>query len=298
MGRVDAGRWLANDRRQPRARAGHVPGRMGGAANEIERLRGAGAGIAIARRRCMITNSQSGTRIDEVAAGIHRISTPVPTPDIPGGFSFNQYLVVDDEPLLFHTGPRGMAPLVVEAIANVIPLEKLRWIGFSHHENDEDGGMDALLASALNATPLCSRTNAMLNGELYARAPRALADGETLPLGRRIVRWLDTPHLPHAWECGYMFELYTGTLLCGDVFTQPGKDTPAATEDGGAVLEPSEAMRGALDYYAHGKATRALLERLASTEPRLLACMHGSAYRGDGAKLLRELAARLEAKMV
>lgn len=244
----------------------------------------------------MITNQETGTRIDEVATGVYRISTPVSTPDIPGGFSFNQYLIVDDEPLLFHTGPRGMAPLVTQALATVVPLEKLRWVGFSHHENDEDGGMDAILAAAPNAVPVCGRTSAMLNGELYARPPRALADGETLPLGRHIVRWFDTPHLPHAWECGFMSELYTGTLLCGDLFTQPGSNAPPVTESDSSILEPSEAMRGAMEYYAHAKNTRAMLERLAATEPRLLACMHGSAYRGDGAKLLRELATRLEGK--
>jgi flavorubredoxin len=241
----------------------------------------------------MITNPSSRTRVDEVAAGVHRISTPVPVPAIPGGFTFNQYLIVDDEPLLFHTGPRGMAPLVVEAIGKVVPLEKLRYVAFSHHENDEDGGMDALLGAAPNASPVCGRMNAMLNGELYARPPRALADGETLPLGRHIVRWLDTPHLPHAWECGYMFELYTGTLLCGDLFTQPGADGPPVRESADSILEPSEAMRGAMEYYAHAKNTRAMLEGLAATEPRLLACMHGSAYRGDGARLLRALADKL-----
>jgi flavorubredoxin len=241
----------------------------------------------------MITNARSGTRIDEVAADVHRISTPVA--GIPGGFSFNQYLVDDDEPLLFHTGPRGMAPLVIEAIEKVIPIEKLRYVGLSHHENDEDGGMDLLLAAAADAVPLCGRTNAMLNGELYARPPRALADGETLPLGRHIVRWLDAPHLPHAWECGYLFELYTGTLFCGDLFTQPGTETPPSTESDSAILEPSEAFRGVMEYYAHAKDTRAMLERLAATEPRLLACMHGSTYRGDGATLLRALADQLEA---
>ena len=233
------------------------------------------------------------TRTDEIADGIYRFSTCVPDA-APGGFTFNQFLVRADEPLLFHTGPRGMAPLVAEAIAKIMPIRDLRWIGFSHHENDEDGGMDALLAAAPKASPVCGKLNAMLNGELYARPPRALADGETLPLGRHIVRWLDTPHLPHAWECGYLFELHTGTLLCGDLFTQPGAETLPVSESDSGVLEPSEAMRGAMEYYAHGKHTQALLDRLAATEPRLLACMHGSAYRGDGAKLLRELAVRLD----
>jgi flavorubredoxin len=241
----------------------------------------------------MITNQQSGTCADEIASGIHRISTPFEAPELPGGFSFNQYLIVDDEPLLFHTGPRGSAPFVIEAIAKVVALDKVRWIGFSHHENDEDGAIDALLAAMPNASPVCSRTNAMLNGELYARPPRALADGETLPLGKHIVRWLDMPHLPHAWECGYLFELYTSTLLCGDLFTQPGAKNPAFTESDSTVIDTSEMMRGAMEYYAHAKNTTAMLGRLAATEPKVLACMHGSAYRGNGAALLQELGRRL-----
>jgi flavorubredoxin len=242
----------------------------------------------------MLTNPTSGTRIDEIATGIHRITTPLRAPELPGGFSFNQYLVVDDEPLLFHTGPRSMAPLVIEAIKKVLRIEKLRWIGFSHHENDEDGGMDALLAAAPSASPVCGRVNAMLNADYYARPPRALAQGETLPLGRHIVRWLDAPHLPHSWECGYLFELYTSTLLCGDLFAQGGAETAPFTEDGASILESSEAFRAAMDHYSHAKNSRALLDRLASTEPRVLACMHGSAYHGDGAKLLRQLGVRLE----
>ncbi len=242
----------------------------------------------------MITNEQSGTRIDEVARGIYRISTPIQAPQLPGGFTFNQYLVLDDEPLLFHTGPRGLTPFVVEAIETVVALEKLRYVAVSHHENDEDGGMDLLLSAAPHALPVCGTTNAMLNGELYLRPPRALADGETLPLGRHIVRWLDAPHVPHAWECGYLYELYTGTLLCGDLLTQPGAGMAAVTESGADVLETSEAMRKQMEYYAHAKHTRATLERLAATEPKLLACMHGSAFRGDGRALLRELATRLE----
>src|SRR5687768_17288580 len=194
----------------------------------------------------MITNRESGTRIDEVAEGIYRISTAYR--DLPGGISFNQYLVVDDEPLLFHTGPRGFGPLVREAIAAVLPVERLRWIGFSHHENDEDGAADLLLAAAPKAAPVCGVVNAMLNGELYARPPRALADGELLTLGRHAVRWLATPHVPHCWECGYLFETHTKTLLCGDLFTQPGTDLPPVT--GADVLEPSEALRVFMDYWA------------------------------------------------
>ncbi len=239
----------------------------------------------------MITNSRSNTRVDEVASGIYRLSTP--STKLPGGFSFNQYLVVDDAPLLFHTGPRGMFPLVREAIAAVMPVERLRYIAFSHFENDECGALNLLLAAAPTAEPLCGRINGMINGDAFDRAPRVLADGETLGLGTHTVRWIDTPHLPHAWECGYLFETGTQTLFCGDLFTQPGTgDTPVTEAD---ILEPSETMRVALDYYAHARDTRALLERVAALKPTTLACMHGSAWKGDGAALLRALADRLSA---
>ena len=159
----------------------------------------------------MITNAQSNTRVDEVATRIYRISTPVT--NIPGGFSFNRYLVVDDAPLLFHTGPRGMFPLTRDAIAAVIPVERLRYVGFSHFENDESGALNELLAVAPEAVPLCGRINAMVNGDAFDRPARALADGEDLALGAHTVRWIDAPHIPHAWECGHLIETTTRTLF-------------------------------------------------------------------------------------
>ena len=237
----------------------------------------------------MITNAQSSTRVDEVASGVYRISTPVTT--IPGGFSFNRYLVVDDAPLLFHTGPRGMFALTREAIDAVMPIGRLRYIGFSHHENDETGALNDLLAVAPGAVPLCGKINAMVNGEVFDRKPRVLADGEDLSLGARTVRWIDAPHVPHAWECGHLFETTARTLFCGDLFTQPGHGETAMTE--GDILEPSEKLRQSLDYYAHSGSTRTVMERLASERPATLACMHGSAWRGDGAALLRALADRI-----
>jgi flavorubredoxin len=240
----------------------------------------------------MITNAVSGTRIDEVADGIYRISTPVNT--LPGGFSFNQYLVVDEEPLLFHTGPRRMVPLVREAISAVLPVTRLRYVGFSHFEADECGGLNDFLATAPQAEPVCGRIAAMVSVDDVAdRKARALGDGETLTLGRHTVRWLDTPHVPHAWECGFLFEQTTRTLLCGDLFTQGGADHPPLTESD--ILGPSEAMRASLDYWAHARDTRPILERVASLAPTTLACMHGSAWRGDGGSLIRALADSLEA---
>jgi len=235
----------------------------------------------------MITNPTSGTRVDEVAPAVYRIATPVTI--LPGGFSFNQYLVKDDEPLLFHTGPRRMFPLVREAIAAVMPVERLRYVAFSHFEADECGSLNDFLAIAPQAEPVCSQTAAMVSVDDVADRPaRPLADGETLSLGRMRVRWLDAPHLPHGWECGYLFEETGGTLFCGDLFTQPGAEhAPLTTGD---ILGPSEAMRGAMDYYAHGSATRPLFQKLAATRPKTLACMHGSAWSGDGERLIRELA--------
>lgn len=242
-----------------------------------------------------VTNTQSGTRIDEIADGTYRISTPVQLPGM-GGFSFNQYLVVDDEPLLFHTGPRKMFDLVRQAVASVIPVQRLRHISFSHVEADECGSLNEWLAVAPNAAPLCGAFAAMLSvSDIADREPRGLQDGEGIAIGSgRTVRWLDTPHLPHGWECGHLVDEKSKTLFCGDLFTQPGADNVPLTE--GDVLGPSEGMRKAMDYYAHAPNSSALIEKLANTSPTTLACMHGSAWRGDGASLLRALAGRLSSR--
>jgi len=240
-----------------------------------------------------ITNPQSGTNVYEVAEGIYRINTPVV---IPGGvgFSFNQYLIVDDDPVLFHTGPRKLFPLVRDAVASVLPVDRLRYIALSHVEADECGSLNEWLAVAPHSAPLCGGVAAMVSIEdLADRRPRPLADGEALPLGTHTVRWFDTPHLPHAWECGFLAEDRTRTLLCGDLFTQGGAALPALTEVD--ILGPSEAFRHEMDYFSHTTHARAMLERLATTNPTTLACMHGSAWRGDGAPLLRALADALAA---
>lgn len=241
----------------------------------------------------MITNSQSGTNVYEVADGIYRINTPVQF-EGGNGFSFNQYLIVDEESLLFHTGPRKMFPLVREAVESLLPLEQLRYISFSHVESDECGSLNEWLEVAPQSLPLCGTIAAMVSvNDLADRPPRTLTDGEIISLGTHSVRWLDTPHLPHAWECGFLMEESTRTLLCGDLFTQGGADLPPITESD--ILERSEEFRRTMDYYSHTKNARELLEKLASTKPTTLACMHGSAWRGDGAKLLRDLAEKLSA---
>ena len=172
----------------------------------------------------MITNAVSGTRVDEVAEGIHRISTPVSI--ISGGFSFNQYLVVDDQPLLFHTGPRRLFSLVSEAVAAIMPLERLRYVGLSHFEADECGALNEFLAAARDAEPICSQVAAMVSvDDMATRKGRPLADGETLELGRHRLRWIDTPHVPHGWDCGYLFDETTAPCCAATSSRRAARNT-------------------------------------------------------------------------
>ncbi len=237
-----------------------------------------------------VTNTASGTSVYEIAPRTYRISTPVPPSVVPGGFTFNQFLIDDEAPLLFHTGPRRLFPLVREAVAHVLgDASRLRYVAFSHVEADECGSLNEWLALAPNSEPLCSSIGAMVSvSDLADRAPRALSDGQELSLGTHRLRWLDAPHVPHNWECGYLFDATTRTLLCGDLFTHAGSDLPPLTEQ--EVLGPSEATRRALGGVALEAGTRAILEKLAATEPRTLALMHGSSYQGDGRALLLALA--------
>lgn len=237
--------------------------------------------------------TSTDTHIDEIAPGLYRLHTPIV---LPGGmgFSFNQYLLVDEAPLLFHTGPRKLFSGIRATIAKVMPVDKLRYVGFSHFEADECGALNEFLAAAPHAEPLCGQIAAMVSVNDVADRPAvALGDGEDLKLGKRVVRWFDTPHVPHGWECGFLMETTTRTLLCGDLFTQGGGRAPALTTDD--ILGPSEAFRAPMDYYAHAPQTRATLHRLADQKPTTLACMHGSAWTGDGGALLRALADRLAA---
>lgn len=239
----------------------------------------------------MIANQETGTRVDEVAAGIYRISTPLDV--IPGGFTVNSYLVADDEPLLFHTGYRKLFPITLKAIEKVMPVEKLRWIGGSHFEGDEFGALNDFLVAAPEATAFGAEVGVLTSLNDFASRPaRGLGDGEEFSIGSRRMKWLYTPHVPHGWDCGILFDLSTKTLFCGDLFTQPGAKMPPVTES--EVLTASEGMREMMDYYAHATSTTAILEHLARLHPAMLACQHGSAYRGDGARLLRELAATIE----
>jgi flavorubredoxin len=194
--------------------------------------------------------------------------------------------------MLFHTGLRQLFTFVEEAVSRVMALQKLRYVGLSHFEADECGSLNAFLAAAPQAVPICGQIAAMVSVSDFAdRPPRALADSEELTLGRHSVCWFDTPHVPHAWECGMMIESSTRTLFCGDLFTQGGPGNVAITESD--ILGPSEDFRKSLDYFAHAPRTDKTVERLALAEPTTLACMHGNAWRGDGATLLRMLGAAL-----
>ena len=233
------------------------------------------------------------TRIDVIGESLYRISTAIAPGEVPGGFTFNQYLLLDEAPLLFHTGLRSLFGEVSSAIARVLPPEELRYIAFCHVEADECGALNEFLALSPQAEPLCSRVAAMTSiNDLASRAPRVLGEGEVLSLGAHRVQWCDAPHVPHGWENGFLFEQTERILFCGDLFTQGGDQHRPLAD---TILESSETMRAAMDYYAHGANTGAVLERLARLEPQTLACMHGSAFHGDGAAQLRELSRRLGA---
>lgn len=229
------------------------------------------------------------TRIAEIADGIYRLSVLVPEIAPPAGFTFNHFLVLGDEPLLFHTGFRRMFPILREGLARIIPPETLRWIAFGHYEADECGAMNEWLAIAPHAQVAHGQTGVLVSlNDMADRAPRILADGEAIELGRgKRLRFFDTPHIPHGWDAGVMMEEGTGTLLCGDLFTQTG-DGPALTE--GDVVGPAIAAEDLFRYSALNPGMGATIRRLAGLAPRRLALMHGPAFAGDGAAALNALA--------
>jgi flavorubredoxin len=229
------------------------------------------------------------TKVSEIANGIYRLSTYVPEIAPPAGFTFNQFLVLGEEPLLFHTGLRKMFPLTHAAVGRIIPPERLRWIAFGHFEADECGAMNEWLANAPQALLAHGHTGCMTSlGDMADRAPRALTDGETIDLGRgKRVRFIDTPHTPHGWDAGVLYEESTRTLLCGDLFTQLG-DGPALT--GGDVVGPAIAGEDLFRYSSLSPGMGTTIRGLAKLAPRTLAVMHGPSFAGDGAAALRALA--------
>ena len=227
------------------------------------------------------------TRVDEIAPRIYRLSTLVPEIG-PTGFTFNQFVLDDDEPLLFHTGHRSMFPSIRDAIERIVPVERLRWITFGHVESDECGAMNEFLAVAPHAQVAHGGLGCMVSlDEMADRPPRPLADGETIELGAMRVRHIDTPHVPHGWEARVLYEETTGTLLCGDLFTHLG-DGPALTE--ADILDPADEAEDLFSASSLSPSTPTTIEQLATLAPRTLALMHGSSFTGDCAAMLRSLA--------
>jgi flavorubredoxin len=231
------------------------------------------------------------TAIDEVAPDVFRISTYVPEADL----EFGQFLVRDEEPLLFETGMKGLFPAVREAVAKLIDPSALRWVTFSHFEADECGSLNDWLAVAPRAQAACSLVGAIVSVDDFALRPaRQLADGEELTTGTKRFRFLHTPHVPHCWEAGMLFEETERTLFCTDLLHQGGARPPLGGPELLGICQQTllEYQKGPFaNYLPYTRSTGPTLERLAALEPRTLATMHGSVFRGDGAKALRDLAA-------
>lgn len=229
------------------------------------------------------------TKVTEIADGIYRLSTFVAEIAPPAGFTFNQFLVLGDEPLLFHTGLRKMFPLTRGAVASILPLERLRWISYGHYESDECGAMNEWLTVAPQAVPAHGQTGCLVSlNDMADRPPRILADGDTIELGGgKRVRYIDTPHVPHGWDAGVMFEESTATLLCGDLFTQLGND-PALTERD--IVGPALAAEDLFRYSSGNPGMGITIRDLSKYSPRTLALMHGPSFVGDCIGALHALA--------
>lgn len=228
--------------------------------------------------------------VTEVAPDCYRISTYIPEIDL----QFNQFVIKDEEPLLFHTGMRSLFPVVREAVASIIDPAKLRWISFSHFEADECGSLNEWLQIAPHAQAVCSMVGAMVSINDFALRPaKGMVDGETFETGRHRFRFVQTPHVPHCWEAGLLFEETNGTLLCSDLFHQGGDVEPSTEAD---VID--RARKTLVDYQAsplanympYTKHTDGIMQKLAALNPRTITPMHGSAFGGDGAQALRDLA--------
>jgi flavorubredoxin len=234
------------------------------------------------------------TNIDEIGERIFRFSTFVP--DIgPTGFTFNQFLVEDDQPLLFHTGPKAMFPLVSEAVGRVSSMERLRWITFGHLESDECGAMNLLLAAAPHAQVAHGVMGCLVSlNDLADRPPVPLTDGQVLELGTHRVRHIDTPHVPHGWDARVLYEESTNTLLCGDLLTQLG-DPPGLTGDD--LIPAAAAAEDLFGASCLTPRTAPTVRALADLAPTVLGIMHGSSFRGDGRAVLSALADDYEARL-
>ena len=231
------------------------------------------------------------TQITEIAPDIYRISTFIPE----GNLQFNQFLVRDEQPLLYHTGMKGLFPAVRDAVATLIDPSTLRWIGFSHFEADECGALTEWQTLAPEAIAVCSLVGKIVSvDDVVARRPaQALADGEVFSTGKYRFRMLLTPHVPHCWEASLLFEETQGTLFCSDLFHQNGDVEPSTSADVVGRFKQTlvEYQQGPLaNYMPYTPYTESTLQRLAALKPRTLAAMHGSTFVGDGAKALTDVA--------
>jgi flavorubredoxin len=223
------------------------------------------------------------TTTDEIADGIHRLSTYVPEAD----FMFNQFLIEADEPLLFHTGPRRMFPLVSRAVSRIIPLDRLQWITFGHYEADECGSMNDWLAVAPGATIAHTAVGCLVSiDDMADREPRPLQHGEVIDLGGKQVRHLSTPHVPHGWDAGLLFEESTATLFCGDLFTATGRSAAITSDD---IIAPALAAEDIFGATCLTPATGATIRGLAEFAPATLALMHGPSFDGECERALFDL---------
>jgi flavorubredoxin len=232
------------------------------------------------------------TRVDEIADGVYRLSTLVPEVAPPAGFTFNQFLLMADEPLLFHCGHQFMFDSIRAAIGTLMPVERLRWISFSHFEADESGSMNRWQELAPQARLAHGKLGCDITlNDLSLRPPRSLADGEVIDLGGKRVRYLATPHLPHGWDAGLMFEETTGTLLCSDLLGQVGDGPAIARSDiVGPALEAEKLWRS----MSVSRETAPMIRRLAALEPKTLAIMHGASLNQGCAAALRAFTAGLD----
>ncbi len=228
------------------------------------------------------------TRLDEIADGIYRISTYVDEVAPPAGFTFNQFLIDAEEPLLFHAGHRQMFPLIAAQVGQIIDMDRLRWLAFGHLEADECGAMNRWLEAAPRAEVAHNEIGCMLSlTDLADRPPRPVADGEVLDLGGKRVRFISTPHVPHNWEAQVVYEETTGTLLCGDLFTHMGHVHPLTSSD---IVEPAVHAEDLFNGSSLSAVSGATIRQLAELEPATLALMHGASFQGRGGDALRDLA--------
>jgi flavorubredoxin len=227
-------------------------------------------------------------RIDEIGDRIYRFSTYVPDIVPPAGFTFNQFLILGDEPVLFHTGLRKMFPLVSEAVSRIMPVESLRWITFGHYEADECGAMNEWLAVAPTAQVAHGTTGCLVSlNDMADRAPRILANGEVIDIGGKRIRYIDTPHVPHGWDAGVIYEETSQTLFCGDLFTHLGNGSALTQSD---IVGPALAAEDIFYDTSLGPSIAPTVRRLADLTPRTLALMHGSSFNGDAVTALHDLA--------